>query len=521
MKQFRHDLWKLALLAGLLLLAPVFAFAQYPFEGIYLGSYEGISDDGEFGLIVDSSGHATLAAYDALDDIGYVEEGIVLNPDGSFAFNTQRGAHIEGQLTADSVSGSWYAPGTGGGFVGERMPAKGPLQTAAGLYSGQVAVTRLGSSLTDYGRMTAIVAADGSAFFLIDQSVSPIGGFVPGGLDFNFDLGARSRSGLGYGYGFCPPFFGGGSYSFGVSVGFLDFTYEFTIPKCNSFYGWGWGFFADVWNAHLEAFQYSGGILQIEPDGLIDGILLDDLKLEGLLEKQQAKAEGLVLEDEGTNAWTGYWNVQRRYGTSHVAATKRFTQLPDFDGDGAADILLSQVVTGDEPGSLMIGEETASELVPLLNQSTNHRIVGSADFDADGLLDVLVRDATTGANIVMTGPATNPDPVSLPVMGTEDWMSTAVADFDGDTAPDILLMNRQTQNLRVQLMNGVTPSDAIDLPAAILPVGWQTAVIGDFDGDGGSDLLLRNEGTGDGLLWHMLSASQVEIRRFSKAVDPH
>jgi len=519
MKQYRHYLWKLALLAVLLLLAPAFAFAQYPFEGIYLGSYEGISDDGEFGLIVDSSGHATLAAYDALDDIGYVEEDIVLNPDGSFAFNTQRGAHIEGQLTSYGVSGSWYAPGAGGGFSGERMPADGPMGEAAGLYSGQVAVTRLGSSLTDYGRMTAVVAADGSAFFLIDQAVSLNGDFVPGSFDFNFD--PVTRGGRGHGFGFCPPFFAGRSFSFGVSIGILDFTYKFSTPGCNSYWNWGWGFFGDIWNAHLEAFQYSGGMLQIEPDGLIDGVLLDDLKLQGLLDTQRAKAEGLVLEDEGISAWTGYWKVERRYDTGHIMAATRFTQLPDVDGDGSADILLSQVATGDEPGWLMMSEETAEELVPLLSQSTDYRMVGSADFNADGLLDVLIRDDTTGADIIMTGPAANSDLLSLPGTGTADWVSTAVADFDGDHAPDILLMNRQTQGLRIQLMNGLVPAETIDMPAEYQPAGWQTATIGDIDGDGSNDLLLRNDGTGEEVFWSIRAVGDVTVTQRSRVSDPH
>jgi hypothetical protein len=542
---------------AVLLLLPILALAQNPYEGIYMGAYDGTRDDGEFALIVNNLGYATLAAYDAVDDIGYVEKNIYVGSDGSFRFVTQRGAHIEGRVDGTGISGTWYARGVEGGFAGQRMPDEGPLENASGYYSGQVAITRPGEDMAINGRMVAIVAADGNSFFLLDHAFPGAGGFVPGSFDFvfdfdlgwglglDFDLDFGSGTGFSSGYGACGGFGFGGTWSFGVSIlGIFDIAYSFSFgrPSCSGF--WNWGHFPGFWNQFGAAFEYSGGLVRIEPDGLIEAHLLDGLRLEGYLDPQNGRAEGFIFGHNGANAWSGLWTIYRQYSTSNAVMAQRYGKLPDMDGDGNADILWRHAVTGQNAIWLMdsaeISAEQSLEIPPAIrgdvlwslaavaelnsDQRSDYffrhavtgevfisltgdagsarfeldpalQVVGSGDFDGDALPDVLVRHGRSDANAVISSILADPVVTSLAEPEEAALVSVSVADFDGDGHPDILRMNRHTRDLVISFMNGLTPAYEVKLPAD--STGFlELAGVGDFDHDGSADILRRDHGDG-------------------------
>jgi hypothetical protein len=619
-----------------LLLVPVFALAQNPYEGIYIGTYQGTSDDGEFALIVNNLGYGTLAAYDAEDDIGYVEKNIRVRSDGSFRFVTQRGAHIDGQASADGVSGSYYATGTEGSFAGQLMSAQGPLANAAGYYSGQVSITRPGNELAVNGRMVAIIAADGSSFFLLDQAYPGHSGFGTGGLDidfdldlgwgldFDFDFGAGFGTGPGFGAGFgagsggCWPFGSGLDYSYHFSIfGFLDFDVDFSFgrPSCSSF--WSWGQFPGTWGRFQTAFTYSGGAVQIEADGMIQDFLLDGLMLEGNLDPHSGSATGTVSLHRGANAWRGHWTIERRFSTANAVAAPRYNRLPDVDGNGNADILWRHSVTGGNAVWLMDSAEIAAELslaipaeiegdllwslaaVMELNADGRSdyvwrntvtgevlvsfgddmgsvsfelgsvwKIVGSGDFNADALPEILVTHGTSGANALIADLTGNPSLTLIAEMEDPAWSSVSVADFDGDNSADVLLMNRQSRDLLIWLMNGATPAEEVYLPAemsghhelagvgdfdqdgstdilrrdhaagtvivsrrlgedggenvqlgADVPRGWKIAAVGDLDGDGSDDLVWRQSTTGDNVSWRVVDTQVADTASLMPVPD--
>ena len=128
----RHFLPRLVRWAWVvLLLTPAVALAQSPYEGTYIGDYRGPGYDGEFALIVNDQGYGRLAAFDAVDGAGYIEDNIRVGFDGSFRFVTPYGVRVNGQLTASQVSGHYSRGNRQGGFSAPGSVRRGPAGSAS------------------------------------------------------------------------------------------------------------------------------------------------------------------------------------------------------------------------------------------------------------------------------------------------------------------------------------------------------------------------------------------------------
>jgi hypothetical protein len=88
------------------------------------------------------------------------------------------------------------------------------------------------------------------------------------------------------------------------------------------------------------------------------------------------------------------------------------------------------------------------------------------------------------------------------------WHFAAVGDFNGDGKTDLFFLNDTTHGAAVWLINGnqVTASPQIGVINAA--AGWQFADIGDFNGEGKSDLLFINSTTHGVAIWQ-LNGTQV------------
>ena len=176
--------------------------------------------------------------------------------------------------------------------------------------------------------------------------------------------------------------------------------------------------------------------------------------------------------------------------------------LGDLNGDGRADVLLRKTdgrwhyypMDGRFPLVDGIGRAT-------LTPNTSWRFAGLGDLDGDGKDDVLLRHdngrwwyypmdgrrnvrAETGRAEVVRDPA---------------WRFAGIGDLNGDGRDDVLLRHEDGR-WRYYAMNGrrqlAEATGGVDLPA---DVSWRLAGLGDLNGDGRDDVLLRHR---DGDWWY-------------------
>ena len=89
-------------------------------------------------------------------------------------------------------------------------------------------------------------------------------------------------------------------------------------------------------------------------------------------------------------------------------------------------------------------------------------------------------------------------------------LQPARADFDGNGATDIVLRNYATGQNALWLMNDTTLQAIVDLPG--LPNrNYRFEGVADFDSDGNSDILLRNYATGQNAIWLMTGPAVTTI----------
>lgn len=183
--------------------------------------------------------------------------------------------------------------------------------------------------------------------------------------------------------------------------------------------------------------------------------------------------------------------------------------LPDFDGDGNADLLWNDTGTWQHAiwfmdANIRLGAAPLS--VGILDE---WQVATLQDFDADGRTDILWRNTTLddGRNVIwlMDG-ATRKAGGIAPIHTVRDvaWELIGSHDFDGDDESDLLWHNTGDGRNVIWLMDGTTRT-GIHVIQQVAAAQWEIAGTGDFDSNGTADILWRSTVANDGrnVIWLM------------------
>jgi len=193
----------------------------------------------------------------------------------------------------------------------------------------------------------------------------------------------------------------------------------------------------------------------------------------------------------------GMWSMN---GTS-ISQTKVLGSVPtnwsivsqrDFNDDGTCDVLWRD--SAGDVGIWLMNGSTILQSAVFSTIPTNWSIVGTGDFNGDGNADILWRDTSGNLGIwFMKGTTIQ----QAAVLGSvpNSWV-VAGADIKGD----IFWRNISTGEVAMWVMNGTTVAKVVDFGA--VPLTWTIAGIGDFDGNGSTDILWRDNGGNVGV-WLM------------------
>lgn len=213
----------------------------------------------------------------------------------------------------------------------------------------------------------------------------------------------------------------------------------------------------------------------------------------------------LIWRNAGTGAIV-YWrsadiraSVQMPYNSDLRTWSPVFAISDFWENPSRADLML-ETANGAYAGF----NPFDGQIVPFDNDGPYPIPIGHGDFDGNGWADVLSRDPRSGQNYIQFGAMVGNFMVQgattdkqLAMVGLS-WKVVGIGDFDGDGRSDILWRDATTGHDAIWRSGDSTTRLAI---ANVTDLNWKVAAVGDFDGDGRSDILWRHARTGANVIW--------------------
>lgn len=170
-------------------------------------------------------------------------------------------------------------------------------------------------------------------------------------------------------------------------------------------------------------------------------------------------------------------------------STERIAALDDFDGDGVAEWLIEDTVTGE--AWIAASGETRPDFVAVLSPGPNARLAGHGDFDGDGRAEILWRHPDRSYAVGRPDAAlAEIDWTSLNLADVQASDLLGVDDVDADGLDDLIFRDAANAiRLGLARPNDLGQAAFEGAPAPLGSTqGLEPIATLDFDGDGGADI---------------------------------
>lgn len=202
-------------------------------------------------------------------------------------------------------------------------------------------------------------------------------------------------------------------------------------------------------------------------------------------------------------------------------------------GDGTANSVINLFAGNTDINSLHVYQRpgnytisvTVADDVGQVQSSRSIQVGNSSfsDFNRDNLSDLVWRNRVTGQNSLWFLSVNNQQISGEPLLSVPNsaWAIEGIGDYDGDGQDDLVWRNETTGQNSVWLMDGTQRAGSVALDT-VTGTGWQIQGVGSFQPNSflSSDLIWRNQTTGQNVIWRMNSTNRAGSIRLDSVTSP-